>query len=275
MRTAAGWLALLGALCAGPSHAGAPRVASINLCTDALLLELAEPAQIASLTHLARDAALSPYPELARQYPSNHGQAEEILQLHPDLVLAGAGSGLSTQALLRQLGLKVVTIPAPTSLASIIDTLLSVGRQIDQPARAATLAGKLAALPSEATMSTPPATAMIVQAGGYVPGPETLGPALLQLAGLRDIAPALGLGNGGFVPLESLLIAKPGWIVSGRASRAGRALADDFNSHPALWAAQRRTGAFRIAQVDDADWACGSSSFADAVRELREAVAHP
>ena len=41
---------------AGPSPAAAPRIVSMNICTDQMLLALADPAQILGLSRFSRDA---------------------------------------------------------------------------------------------------------------------------------------------------------------------------------------------------------------------------
>src|SRR5438067_3348422 len=64
------------------------RIVSMNLCTDELVLRLADRKNIASVTWLARGGS-SNVSELAAQVPINHGLAEEIIPLDPDLVIAG------------------------------------------------------------------------------------------------------------------------------------------------------------------------------------------
>ncbi|RLA20277.1 MAG: ABC transporter substrate-binding protein, partial [Gammaproteobacteria bacterium] len=84
-------LCLVIALLPGAAFSAKPqRIVSLNLCADQLLLQLAEPKAIASLTHLAADPELSYLAEEATNYPLNYGSAEEILQLDPDLILAGS-----------------------------------------------------------------------------------------------------------------------------------------------------------------------------------------
>ncbi|MGB0498119.1 MAG: ABC transporter substrate-binding protein, partial [Rubricella sp.] len=68
------------------------RVVSINLCTDILVLQLADPGQIAALTFLATDPRSSILAEEAAGFPLIRGRAEEVFALDPDLVLAGAFS---------------------------------------------------------------------------------------------------------------------------------------------------------------------------------------
>ena len=64
-----------------------PRVASINLCADQLVLLLADNDQILTLTNLSHDSAGSYFYEKARQYSANKGYSEKILKLAPDVVI--------------------------------------------------------------------------------------------------------------------------------------------------------------------------------------------
>ena len=65
-----------------------PRVVSMNVCTDQLLLPLADPAQILGLSRFSRDAWQSWAAENARRYPNLSGGAEDVLVLKPDIVAA-------------------------------------------------------------------------------------------------------------------------------------------------------------------------------------------
>ena len=73
------------------ADAAPARVASLNLCTDELLLLLAEPRQIASVTHLGRNPAETPLWASARRYRSNDGSLVSVVGLRPDLVLTMGG----------------------------------------------------------------------------------------------------------------------------------------------------------------------------------------
>ena len=79
----------------GATAVGAPapvrpqRIVSLNACADEYLIALADKGQIAALTRFARDPSLSFYADKRRRtYPISQGQAEAVLALHPDLVIA-------------------------------------------------------------------------------------------------------------------------------------------------------------------------------------------
>ena len=80
--------------------AEAPRIASINVCTDQLLLALADPQQILGLSPYSRDAVRSWAAKDAAKYPRLSGEAEDILVLKPDLVVAGRVTRRATRELL-------------------------------------------------------------------------------------------------------------------------------------------------------------------------------
>ncbi|MGC1996506.1 MAG: ABC transporter substrate-binding protein, partial [Pseudolabrys sp.] len=55
------------------------RIVSLNMCVDELVLRLAEPQNIASVTWLSRDPKNSHVAELGARIPVNHGLAEDII----------------------------------------------------------------------------------------------------------------------------------------------------------------------------------------------------
>ena len=92
------------------------RIVSLNMCTDELVLRLAERQNIASVTWLSRDAENSNVAEAAAHVPVNHGLAEEVIPLNPDLVVAGAFTSRTAVALLKRAGVRVSELGVPRSL---------------------------------------------------------------------------------------------------------------------------------------------------------------
>src|SRR5512139_729591 len=86
--------ALAASLLAAPGGAEARGgAASLNLCTDELLLLLAAPAQVASVTYLSQDPLDSPLWRSARRYRGNDGSLLSIAAETPALVIDMGGGG--------------------------------------------------------------------------------------------------------------------------------------------------------------------------------------
>ena len=73
---------------------------SLKICTDELLMDLAPPSRIASVTFLSQEsAALRLWPQAAR-IPINHNSPEEVLATRPDVVLTDSFTSPTMRALL-------------------------------------------------------------------------------------------------------------------------------------------------------------------------------
>ena len=262
-----GWIAIaLAALLVAPASAQPARVLSLNLCTDQLLLALAAPGQIAAVTLLARDCAISAACEAAARVKAVRGTAEEVLALSPDLILAGRfGAGPAIEAA-KRLRIPVLTIADATSLpgirANISDIAGALGRAAEGQALLSAFDLRLAAIPRPETRRV----AAVYHPNGYTAGPSSLANAVLRRAGLDNYAVQHGLSVSGNLPLEHLLQFPPDMLVVG-ASASGYSLAQAMVQHPAL----RRGFAGRIVEVPGRDWICGSPATLDAVEILARA----
>ena len=134
---------LLCALLAAPAGAAIPqRVVSQTVGTDELLLALADPRQIASLSDLSRNAEFSLSAGEAKAYPRlRSSDAESVMRFHPDLVLAASYSGEATLALLRRAGVKLVVIDRFESLEDVYANIRAVGAALGHAERAEALIG--------------------------------------------------------------------------------------------------------------------------------------
>src|SRR5947209_4614387 len=81
-----------------------PRIVSMNVCTDQLLLSLADPPQIEGLSRYSRDTGESFAAGDAQRFPILSGGAEDVLMLKPDVVVASLYDKRTTRELLRQHG---------------------------------------------------------------------------------------------------------------------------------------------------------------------------
>ena len=264
-------LALVLALAASalPAAAEAPRrVVSINLCTDQLAMMLAAPGQLVSVSHLASEPQSSSMTEEARAYPANHGQAEEVFILHPDLVLAGTYTALPTIDLLRSLGIPVVQIAPANSLDEAAAQIRAVGAALGQEAKAEAMAQDFLAGVAAARATGDIHTAAFYHPNGYTTGAGTLANEVMELTGFRNIASTAGVTGGGVLPLERLVMAAPDLIVTSEPY-PGASRAEEILTHPALRAVEAQAGA---GLHTDADWVCGTPYILRAIGKM--AAAH-
>jgi len=235
----------------GAQAAPLPSVASINLCADQLVLTLAEPEQILTVSWLAADPEESMVAAQATRYPLNYGSAEELLRFHPDVVIAGAYTNAFTRALLARLGYRVVELEPEESIADIEANLRRVARAIGREARGEALAAELREREDRIAAARParaPA-AVVVRPGGFTVGEHSLADDLMKLAGVRNVAAEQGLDRWGSLSMETLLRSRPELVVLTGYRASEPSLANATLAHPALRRAREATDGARVASI--------------------------
>ena len=114
------------------------RVISINLCTDQLVLQLLDRDRIASVTYLAADPTISYSANRAVGLVKNHGLAEEVVALNPDLILAGAFTSRPTTSLLKKLGYRVIEFKMAGSFETLRQNIIKAGEVLDEEKKSKT-----------------------------------------------------------------------------------------------------------------------------------------
>jgi iron complex transport system substrate-binding protein len=254
------------------------RVVSLNLCTDQLLILLAERRRVASVSFLAADPASSAMAREAQGLPLNHGLAEEVIHLRPDLVLAGATAAQPTVALLRRLGHRVVELPLAESLADVAAHIRLVAEALGEEGRGEALIarfeGETAAIPPPPPGPRP--VAILIDPNGFTSGAGSLPDAVLRTSGFENLATRLGMAGVGRIPLEAVVKAAPDALILGRLSVEHPSLATEFLSHPAL---ARTVPRHAVIGMDHHLWACAIPEIAQAMERLasfrRGLAAHP
>ncbi|MCW5751076.1 MAG: ABC transporter substrate-binding protein [Alphaproteobacteria bacterium] len=245
------------ALLAAPALAGdrPERIVSLNLCADQMLLLLVEHPRIAALSSLSRDADLAPLAGEAAGLPMVAADAEAVLRLSPDLVLTGAFTARASVQLLRRLGVPLHEVGIVGGFGDGTAEIRRLAKRLGVEARAERL---IAAMQRRlAEVSRPPDSGsprtVIYQANGIAIGEGQLSSDVLTQAGLANIAPSLGLPQGGYLPLESLIRARPEILILEVYRPELPSLAQALLRHPALDAYAR---AARQIVISSADWTC-------------------
>lgn len=260
-------------MCLGePAMAGEPprRVVSMNVCTDQLAMLIAGEGQLRSVSYLARDPVTSVLAEQAARYPVNHGLAEEVFLIHPDLVVAGTYSTRTTVDLLRRLGVRVEEFAPESSIDDIRANINRMGDVLGRPQRAAELIAELdRGLAGLAAARPPNRSVAPYYANSFTSGAGTLVDAVVDAAGLANIADRLGLAGTVELPLELLILADPELVVGDEERYAAPALAQENFVHPAYKALLSK--ASRVA-VPSRYTICGAPFTLEAARILQEAA---
>ena len=233
------------ALAGGQVEAAPRRAASLNLCTDELLLVLARPEQILSVTHLSQQSAETPLWRQARRHRSNDGSLAAVAALKPDLVLTMGGGGRDRLRIAKRLGLRVLDLPYPGTIADIERSIEQVALALGEPERGRALRGAIASL----RRGAPRATRDTIWLGGRGRslGPASLGAAWMALAGLRQRRLP-----GDRVTLEQLLLRPPAVLLRSDYRSAQYSGEQRWLRHPLAGAAGRA----RTIPTDGRRWTC-------------------
>ena len=217
------------------SAASLPRLVSMNVCTDQLVLTLADPEQILGLSRFSRDGWQSKAGDLSR-YPVLSGGAEDVLLIRPDIVVASAFDKRSTRELLKTKGLRLAELTVPRTLDEARQQIREVGDIVGHPERAAAEIARLDAALARArgAVSERHYRVLPLSRRGWVAGSDSFVGSLLGEAGLRSAAGDLGFAFGGFASLEAIVNLRPDFIVVAQAGDRARDDGQAFLLHPAL-----------------------------------------
>jgi iron complex transport system substrate-binding protein len=267
-------LATFGGLWFEPVTAAGPRIVSMNVCTDQLLIPLADPEQILGLSRFSRDVWQSFAADDARRYRILSGGAEDILVLKPDIVVAGLFDKRSTRELLKDKGVHLAEFAVPRKLDEVKAQIREMGDVVGHPDRASAEIARLddAIARAHQAVAVKRYRVLPLSRRGWVTGSDSLISSLLAETGLFNAASDLGITFGGYVSLEAIVNLKPDLIV---VSEAGDRAEDDghaFLLHPAL---ERFYPPSRRIIIPERLTVCGGVMLADAldvlVKELKRA----
>lgn len=270
-------LAFAAAFLSAPlAHAQSPppqRIVSMNLCTDELLMRLVAPGRIASISYLSQQPVNAPLglDAIASQLTPNHGLAEEIIKLQPDLILAGSFTTTTAVALLRHMGYRVEIFAPEKTLADMRANIRKLGALTGDMQAAEQLIAdfdrRFAALQAEIPPGERPVFADI-GVNNYVSGDGTLYAEIVNAGGYRTLGQALGYSDYRNISLEQLLTLRPALISTATPWTNPPSLSTMALGHPALRKLVART---RQITIPERYTTCGAPSVLGAIEMLVEA----
>jgi len=247
------------------------RIVSLNLCTDELVLRLADPARIASVTWLSQDSRNANMAEVARGIPANHGLAEEVLGFKPDLVVAGAYTTRTTVSLLGRVGVGVREFGVPRNLAEMKAQITEMADLLGEPARGQALLAeieqRLQALAARRVGR--PLRAIVLRPSGFTVGRGSLVDEILTRAGLVNIAAELGVESYGQISLETVALGGAEILILNETPDSPPSLAHEILHHPVI---DRLGDRLKLVALPSRLWTCAGPSVLDAIELLVRAV---
>ena len=257
-----GTIATLGVGFSAPLIAAIPeRVASLNMCTDELVLLLAAPEQVISVTHLAQDRHEFAFWRTARRYEANDGSIASVAGMRPDLILTMGGLARDHARLAERIGAEIVILRYPQTLDDVETAIMQVATALGREARARRYIAALRRL--EASRPDITTEAVFLSDGGLSVASGSLDAQWLALAGI-----AIPARQAGPVTAEQMLINPPATVVRSDY-REGQASRGQF------WPGFRfleRSPQTRILSTDGRRWTCSGLSLLPEIMRLREAL---
>lgn len=221
----------------------AVRIASLNLCTDEYLLLAARYDQVASVSRLAADRDDSPLWRVAKGLPTNNGQLEDVIAQRPTILLTMGGGGRSTRQLAKALGIKVVDLPYPQSIADVAANLSTVAAITGRRKAVSRWQDRLDRLKMA---KLPVKEAVFLGQGGLTVSRESLGAQWMALAGLKQVSI-----EGGRLNAEKLMVQPPAILLKSDYRHRQLSRGQQWLDQP--WV---RRDAARILVTDGRPWTC-------------------
>lgn len=241
-----------------------PKIMSTNACTDQLLIYLAQPEQILSLSHYSKDKISSSFANIAKKYPSNYGSPEEILKYNPDIILTSNYERDGTINAIKMLNIKSEAFSVPNNLDDAKEQIIRAGDLLNQKAKAQKLILKIDEAAKQSQYK--PIRTLVYFSGGYSAGKNTLLDQILTRAGMINAAPDYGIGNWGHIDIERLIIDPPQILIIADKHTNG-AFAERDLRHPILNSKLKNT---KIANFPNQYAYCGGAIIPDLAIHLKK-----
>ncbi len=244
------------------------KIVSINLCTDELLLQLVEPERVAALTKFSADPEVSTVASRVKDIKKIQGGIEAVQACGPDLLVGGKFSHKETLRFFGRSGIPVLTLGLPRNFEDIYTDIRKLAEAVGETARGDQVVREMRSDLAELRPDTgSKKKAFFFQSGGLVPGSGTFENAIMDAAGLENLAATIDIRDYGSLSLEKLIEMKPDVLIFSSDQKKKPTIRGEVLSHPAIKKALPRV---KTVTLPSAILNCGSPASVEAVRILVE-----
>ena len=182
---------------------------SLTLCSDRLLIELAEPSQIAAQSPYSRNPLMM-LDKINTDKPVLEPQLTELLPYLDKTILVNETFYPQLVAELKKLGVKIIPInDSPQTPDELFTLILELGKQLGNEQKAADLVTKLKS--QNFHLNRPLTDTLILSETGVVESYYPQYPVLLNLLGLTPLKTPLTAQN---FSLEKVILSQPNVLIS-------------------------------------------------------------
>ena len=214
-------------------HDTTPRVVSTNVCIDNILINIFGTKNVVAVSNLVDDALYSQVKFLDPSIERISFDAEEILRLNPSLVLISNFSNHRVVNMLKDSGVKIVTVPFATKLSDISQNIQIVGTAIKQQTKAKIAADAIYQHIGE-TMPKTGKFALHITSNNYIYGNNSLISDAIRYAGMATEEQDRFANKPGFYSIENIILSKPDYLIVDGSDEIGSLKFEHDRYHPAL-----------------------------------------
>lgn len=258
------------------------RIVTLALSSDEMVLAMTQPEKVLALHYLADDPGISTIADKASLIPKRMPDynAEMIVGLQPDLVIAPDWNRVELIQTLRDLGIPVFVSKGPSSVVEVKQAIREISQAIGEEEAGKRMIGQMEEELAQIAVKVktiPPErrqTLVLISHMSAYGGKGSLFDDMCGYAGVINGAAAAGLGKNDVLSKECIVAVNPDLMLvptwNGGKLNVNTIKADLLND-PALQTVKAIRGK-RLVQLPDLYLYCASQDVVHAIRDIMNAA---